>query len=244
MIDKHLDKPAEAMGLDDPTTLAFGLVMPLFVENEAISAYIEEMHQPHAAQQLAGTDNSQGVLGAGSGVPARPVTAGQLAAITRTARAATRNRSDSSDERSAERAVDPAALPARARGRALLANVRAALPQLLPGQQEDVAKTERALAAGPGMLLTNGTGTGKTFVAWAPCGASWTPARRMSWGCPTTRSVQTGCTSPRAGPEHPATARLDGGRAWRDADNIRQPGHERRPGWPGLGLVVADEAHT
>ncbi|MFS4517741.1 DEAD/DEAH box helicase family protein, partial [Delftia tsuruhatensis] len=41
--------------------------------------------------------------------------------------------------------------------------MRAALPQLLPGQQEDVAKTERAFAAGPGMLLTNGTGTGKTF---------------------------------------------------------------------------------
>ena len=116
-----------------------------------------------AAQQLAGTDNSQGVLGAGSdGVPARPVSAGELAAITRTARAATRNRSDSSDERSAESSVDPAVAPSAGEA-AHLANVRAALPQLLAGQQEDVAKTERAFAAGPGMLLTNGTGTGKTF---------------------------------------------------------------------------------
>lgn len=52
MIDKHLDKPAEAMGLDNPTTLAFRLVMPLYVENEAISAYIEEMHQPQLRSSL------------------------------------------------------------------------------------------------------------------------------------------------------------------------------------------------
>ncbi|MFT2568540.1 hypothetical protein ACMWP8_29205, partial [Escherichia coli] len=70
------------------------------------------------------------------------------------------NRSDGSDERSAERAVDPAVAPSAGES-AHLANVRAALPQLLPGQQEDVAKTELAFAAGPGMLLTNGTGTGK-----------------------------------------------------------------------------------
>ena len=52
MIDKHLDKPAEAMGLDDSTTLAFRLVMPLFVENEAISAYIEETHQAQLRSSL------------------------------------------------------------------------------------------------------------------------------------------------------------------------------------------------
>lgn len=52
MIDKHLDKPAEAMGLDDPTALAFRLVMPLFVENEAISAYIEEMRQQQLRSSL------------------------------------------------------------------------------------------------------------------------------------------------------------------------------------------------
>lgn len=38
MIDKHLDKPAEAAGLDNSTTLAFRLTLPLWLENEAISA--------------------------------------------------------------------------------------------------------------------------------------------------------------------------------------------------------------
>lgn len=44
-------------------------------------------------------------------------------------------------------------------------NVRATLPVLLPGQQEDVVKAERrfAKADGYGMLFTNGTGTGKTY---------------------------------------------------------------------------------
>jgi len=46
-----------------------------------------------------------------------------------------------------------------------LANIRATLPQLLPGQQEDVLKAETRFAdpKGYGMLFTNGTGTGKTF---------------------------------------------------------------------------------
>lgn len=44
-------------------------------------------------------------------------------------------------------------------------NIRATLPALLPGQQDDVAKTEARFAkpTGYGMLLTNGTGTGKTY---------------------------------------------------------------------------------
>lgn len=44
-------------------------------------------------------------------------------------------------------------------------NIRETLPALLPGQQEDVAKTEARFAKpdGYGMLLTNGTGTGKTY---------------------------------------------------------------------------------
>lgn len=46
------------------------------------------------------------------------------------------------------------------------ANIRATLPLLLPEQQEDVMKIERRFAKpdGHGMLITNGTGTGKTFT--------------------------------------------------------------------------------
>ena len=44
-------------------------------------------------------------------------------------------------------------------------NIRDTLPTLLPGQQEDVAKAETRFTKpdGYGMLLTNGTGTGKTY---------------------------------------------------------------------------------
>lgn len=45
-------------------------------------------------------------------------------------------------------------------------NIRATLPYLLEGQQDDVLKTEQrfAIPDGYGMLFTNGTGTGKTFT--------------------------------------------------------------------------------
>lgn len=44
-------------------------------------------------------------------------------------------------------------------------NIRETLPTLLPGQQEDVAKTEARFSKtdGYGMLMTNSTGTGKTY---------------------------------------------------------------------------------
>lgn len=42
------------------------------------------------------------------------------------------------------------------------ANIDAALPLLLDPQRDDVLKTEQRFAVGNGMLLTNGTGTGKT----------------------------------------------------------------------------------
>ena len=47
-----------------------------------------------------------------------------------------------------------------------LDNIKATLPYLLEGQQEDVLKTEARFAKpdGYGMLFTNGTGTGKTFT--------------------------------------------------------------------------------
>lgn len=46
-----------------------------------------------------------------------------------------------------------------------LENIRATLPYLLPGQQDDVKKAEDRFAKpdGYGMLFTNGAGTGKTF---------------------------------------------------------------------------------
>lgn len=46
-----------------------------------------------------------------------------------------------------------------------LENIRASLPLLLPEQQEDVFKIETRFAQddGDGMLITNGTGTGKTY---------------------------------------------------------------------------------
>ena len=45
------------------------------------------------------------------------------------------------------------------------ANIRATLPLLLPEQQDDVLKVERRFSKpdGHGMMITNGTGTGKTF---------------------------------------------------------------------------------
>lgn len=45
------------------------------------------------------------------------------------------------------------------------ANIRETLPLLLPEQQDDVLKTERRFAKpdGHGMMITNGTGTGKTY---------------------------------------------------------------------------------
>ena len=45
-------------------------------------------------------------------------------------------------------------------------SVKKTLPQLLPGQQEDVLKAEQRFSkpTGYGMLFTNGTGTGKTFT--------------------------------------------------------------------------------
>lgn len=47
-----------------------------------------------------------------------------------------------------------------------IASIRTALPYLLPEQQDDVLKVEERLIAGNknGILVTNGTGTGKTFT--------------------------------------------------------------------------------
>lgn len=52
-----------------------------------------------------------------------------------------------------------------ASGDAHLAEVRKALPNLYPGQQEDVVFAEKRFCNGQGVLFTNGTGTGKTGLA-------------------------------------------------------------------------------
>ena len=46
MLDELVDKPLEKMGVDDRVILAYRLVAPLLIENEAISAYLEESQQP------------------------------------------------------------------------------------------------------------------------------------------------------------------------------------------------------
>ena len=45
-----------------------------------------------------------------------------------------------------------------------LENIQNTLPELYPEQQEDVQKAEQRFLNGKGILFTNGTGTGKTFV--------------------------------------------------------------------------------
>jgi len=44
-------------------------------------------------------------------------------------------------------------------------SIRADLPFLLPEQQDDIVKIEKRLADANGMMITNGTGTGKTYTA-------------------------------------------------------------------------------
>ncbi|MDP3009907.1 MAG: DEAD/DEAH box helicase family protein, partial [Methylococcales bacterium] len=44
-------------------------------------------------------------------------------------------------------------------------NIRATLPFLLPEQQDDIVKIEARFKENHGMLITNGTGTGKTYSA-------------------------------------------------------------------------------
>ncbi|WP_187388306.1 DEAD/DEAH box helicase family protein [Seonamhaeicola marinus] len=43
-------------------------------------------------------------------------------------------------------------------------SIESALPELYPAQQSDVEKAEKRFETGKGILFTNGTGTGKTFV--------------------------------------------------------------------------------
>ena len=49
---KMVDQPAEAMGADNKTVLAYRLVAPLLQENEAISQHLLEVNQPSLRQSL------------------------------------------------------------------------------------------------------------------------------------------------------------------------------------------------
>lgn len=87
-----------------------------------------------------------------AGVPLDPIPASALSAAA--------HGNDAAAKLAAQRAGNQLAVKA-----ADLENIRATLPALLEGQQEDVQKAETRWAKpdGYGMLLTNGTGTGKTF---------------------------------------------------------------------------------
>ncbi len=51
-IEKMMDAPAEKAGADNRTVLAYRLTAPLLVENEAISAYLEETQQSSLRMSL------------------------------------------------------------------------------------------------------------------------------------------------------------------------------------------------
>lgn len=111
--------------------------------------------EPADASGAAGGGVDQRSVDAGlDGPPVEPSAAGQIESLARSDFA-------QSESRVAQRRADKEAHTGRT-----LDEVRAALPSLLPGQQEDVftAETRFAKPDGYGMLFTNGTGTGKTYL--------------------------------------------------------------------------------
>lgn len=109
--------------------------------------------QPGLAGSDARTDFGERSGDSGiTGVPPEPIPANKVGAVAGSGDAEIRSRQQ---QKSASTRVEPG-----------LESVRATLPYLLEGQQEDVHKAEQRFAKpdGYGMLFTNGTGTGKTFV--------------------------------------------------------------------------------
>lgn len=108
-----------------------------------------------AANVSAGSDFSERGSDIGvDGVSVDPVPAAQVNAVAQTGND---QLSKLERQRAAEKvSVKPGDLD----------NIKATLPYLLAGQQEDVKKAEDRFAVpdGYGMLFTNGTGTGKTFT--------------------------------------------------------------------------------
>lgn len=88
-----------------------------------------------------------------TGVPAEPITASQVDAVADQRAPGLKNTVERNKANKAPVVLSD------------LDSIKATLPQLLPGQQEDVklAETRFAKEDGYGMLFTNGTGTGKTF---------------------------------------------------------------------------------
>lgn len=115
------------------------------------------VHRGDGAAEFASvaTGSEFGERGSDSGVE-RVQTAADAAEA---ARAVADSRAKQQERKRAQRAADSV------KSAPGIDNIRETLPTLLPGQQEDVAKTEARFSKpdGYGMLLTNGTGTGKTY---------------------------------------------------------------------------------
>lgn len=108
-----------------------------------------------AANVSAGSDFSERGSDIGvDGVSTDPVPAAQVNAVAQTG-------NDQLSKQERQRAAEK--VPVKPGD---LDNIKATLPYLLAGQQEDVKKAEDRFAVpdGYGMLFTNGTGTGKTFT--------------------------------------------------------------------------------
>ncbi|MEF9946791.1 MAG: LPD38 domain-containing protein [Comamonas sp.] len=147
----------------------------LSVDSAALSGKRSDqrLHSGNPAPGLEGSstgaDILEGVPAAGrAGVPLELATADEVASIAGEGSHANRERSDA--ERAKQLSKDK---PKQASEQTVYAlgseehaqSVRDAIPQLLPGQVDDVVKAEKAYRQPDthGMLLTNGTGTGKTF---------------------------------------------------------------------------------
>lgn len=113
---------------------------------------------PHREPEPADSDAPAGIdqrsdTDSAPGLPLEPVTADEAVRLAE-------KEANLAERRAAQRAAE--SIPAKP-GDA--ANIDATLPMLFPEQRDDVLKTEERFAKpnGHGMLLTNGTGTGKTY---------------------------------------------------------------------------------
>ena len=106
------------------------------------------------------SDGGDGAAGRHSGEPGLPPDESPAGEAGKHAR----SRTEVADRRAAQDAADRKASVGGVR-LADEQNIRHTLPLLLPEQQDDVLKVERRFAKpdGHGMLITNGTGTGKTY---------------------------------------------------------------------------------
>lgn len=115
------------------------------------------VHQPDGQfRSEGGTAGSAERAGSGSdSIPGTPVEQQRAERITETAPAS--DASEFAQRLEAQRKADKS--PTKLGDKA---SIDAALPLLLPAQRDDVLKAEVRYANANGMLLTNGTGTGKT----------------------------------------------------------------------------------